>query len=224
MAGVEQIRSVDFWTVEICFGRFYALLTPPFASSSHWSALSAGGFDSRHFFVTSLLIVLGFRFYVKNSFLAVDGSRTNSKCGFWTVEICFGRFYALLTPPFASSSHLVGALCGRVRLPNFYLLRRDLLVSRFVFSGKILSAVDGSRTNSRCCFWDCRNLFWEVLCPFYPFVRLILPLVGAHFGRVQLLASFVTILLFVLGFSFYGNFFSSGRRESNPRVRLGKRA
>lgn len=33
-----------------------------------WSALTAGGFDPRVFFVTSLLIVLGFRFYVKNSF------------------------------------------------------------------------------------------------------------------------------------------------------------
>ena len=43
-----------------------------------WSARPAGGFDPRVFFVTSLLIVLGFVLFGMNLFLAVDGSRTNS--------------------------------------------------------------------------------------------------------------------------------------------------
>ena len=103
------------------------------------------------FFVTSLLIVLGFRFYVKNSFLAVDGSRTNSEC----------------------------------------------------------------------CFWDCGNLFWEVLGLFYPFVRFFLALVGAHFGRVRLPYFYGTNLLIVSGFVLFAtdsNF--SGRRESNKSMIL----
>ena len=104
------------------------------------------------------------------------GSRTNSRWCFLDCENLFWEVLCPFNPSVRLILPLVGALCGRVRLPNFYLLRRDLLVSRFVFSGKILSAVDGSRTNSRCCFLDCGSLFWEVACPFNPSVRLILPL------------------------------------------------
>ena len=110
--------------------------------------------------------------------------------------------------------------------PNFYLLRRDLLVSRFFFFGKIFLSGRRESNKSMVLILGRWKLFLGEARPFLPLRSLFPPL-----GRRSLRAGstpgifFVTKFFYLLEFVvFVTKLIFSGRRESNPLVRLGKRA